>query len=162
MKQITIKTYSFDELSEEAKKKAIEKYADINTDDEWYEYLEEDAENIGIQITDFDIYRYECNGKLKTSALESIEKVLKEHGKTCETYKIALKHKAIIERINCGKESEDQYYDAVEDYLTDMLAAYLTMLQEDYEYKTSEEAIIETIEANDYQFTEEGNTSVYL
>jgi predicted transcriptional regulator len=30
------------------------------------------------------------------------------------------------------------------------------MLQKEYEYLTSEEAIIETIEANEYEFTEKG------
>jgi hypothetical protein len=33
---------------------------------------------------------------------------------------------------------------------------YLSILRREYEYQTSEEAIIETIEANDYDFTEDG------
>jgi len=31
------------------------------------------------------------------------------------------------------------------------------MLQKEYEYETSEEAIVETIKANEYEFTEDGN-----
>jgi hypothetical protein len=31
------------------------------------------------------------------------------------------------------------------------------MLSKEYDYQTSEEAIIETIKANDYDFTENGN-----
>jgi len=38
--------YSFDELSEEAKQKAIEKLYDINVDYEWWDFLFEDFANI--------------------------------------------------------------------------------------------------------------------
>jgi hypothetical protein len=40
--------------------------------------------------------------------------------------------------------------------LKDILYEYLEMLRQEYEYQTSEEAIIETIEANEYTFLEDG------
>jgi len=33
---------------------------------------------------------------------------------------------------------------------------YLSLLRQEYEYLTSKDAIVETIQANDYEFTEEG------
>ncbi len=42
------------------------------------------------------------------------------------------------------------------EFLKSLLSDYLTMLQTDYNYLTSKEQIIETIESNDYDFTEEG------
>jgi len=80
------KLYHFDELSEEAKQKAIEGLSDINTDYEWWESTYEDAENIGLKLTSFGLDR----------------------------------------------------------------------MQKDYEHLTSSEAIIETIQANEYEFTENG------
>jgi hypothetical protein len=41
--------------------------------------------------------------------------------------------------------------------LTNLADCYLTMLKDEYEYRTSEEAITETIIASDYEFTEKGN-----
>jgi hypothetical protein len=52
----------------------------------------------------------------------------------------------------------DQKLDDIEnDFLSNILSDYLTMLTKEYEYKTSEESIIETIKANSYEFDEDGN-----
>jgi len=42
------------------------------------------------------------------------------------------------------------------EFLRSLCEDYRIMLQNEYEYLTSEEAIIETIIANEYEFTEEG------
>ncbi len=83
MKEVTIKLYEFDELSERAQEEAIEKLSDINVDYDWWKYVYEDAERIGLKINEFDLER-------------------------------------------------------------------------EYDYLTSGEAIIETIRANEYYFTEDG------
>jgi len=44
----------------------------------------------------------------------------------------------------------------LEDILKDCLEEWLSACNRDYEYQFSEEAIIETIDANDYEFTEDG------
>jgi hypothetical protein len=42
------------------------------------------------------------------------------------------------------------------EFEADLISEYAHMLQREYDYLTSEEAIRETIEANDYDFTEDG------
>ncbi len=43
-----------------------------------------------------------------------------------------------------------------DEFLKELLEDYRIILQKEYEYQTSEEAIIGTIEANEYEFTQDG------
>ena len=65
MKQITINTYKFEELSQEAKKRAVEKNSEINCDYEWQTdelvyFAEEVKTKLGLDIepkeVEFDTY----------------------------------------------------------------------------------------------------------
>ena len=69
---------------------------------------------------------------------------MKSHGKTCDTYQTVL-------------EYDLRKNDVEDDLLYSLLQDYLSMLRKEYEYLTSEQAIIETIEANDYTFDINGN-----
>ena len=65
---IRTKVYLFSELSDQAKQKVIEDNYDINVDYEWWESAYEDAANIGLKITGFDIDRGSyCNGEFTIS-----------------------------------------------------------------------------------------------
>ena len=172
MKTIEVKLYKFSELSEDAQQKAIEKLCDINVDYDWWESAYEDAENIGLKITGFDIGRgRNATGEFIFGAYEVANKILKEHGKTCETHKTASQFikdwDLLVEKysdgINKNRVSEDNEYefdgeadDLEHEFLNSLLEDYAMMLEKDYEYQTSKEAIIETIEANEYDFTEDG------
>lgn len=152
----TYTVYSFDELSEEAKQKAIESLYDINVNYEWWESVYEDAKNIGLKITGFDIDMGSyCKGEFITSAGEVVESILIEHGKDCETYKTALKYKHAFENTS-NEVDEDELSDKEDDFLNEILEDYRIILQNEYEYLTSKEAIIESIEANEYTFLEDG------
>ena len=61
-KQITV--YSFSELSDSSKQKAIEDNRYISVKENWWENVYEDANNIGLKITSFDDYRGEIEGEL--------------------------------------------------------------------------------------------------
>lgn len=162
MRVIEIKVYKFDELTEEGKRKAVENLYDINIDHGWWNYIYEDAENIGIKITEFDIDRGAyCHGDIITSAPEVIEAIIANHGKDCETYKTAMRYKPTFDELATLRDGddnsfEDKFEGAEHEFLQDILEDYRIMLQKEYEYQTSEEAIIETIDANDYEFTENG------
>jgi hypothetical protein len=136
-------------------------------DHDWYEFIKEDAKNIGLQIDSFDL---DCNrhatGKFLLSPLEVAQNILNEHGETCETYKIAKKfleaHAPVFsEYMNEqsekyeSRESEDELQDIEDDFLKELLEDYSIILQKESEYLQSDEAIIETIEANEYDFTED-------
>lgn len=151
METRTYTVYKFDELSDDAKEKAIQNLYDINVDHEWWESTCDDARTIGLSITSFDIGRGSyCKGKFISSAESCIEFILKEHGKTCGTYALATEWKDKLDT-----ESET-YKEQCEEFLNSLLEEYLSLLRQDYQYLISEAAIIETIKANDYDFTEDG------
>jgi hypothetical protein len=172
MRAETIKRelFTFDELSDEGKEKAIENLRYINIEDhEWWDYVYSDAEDIGLKITEFDIDRGSyAHGNFTLSAEEVAANIIRDHGETCETYKTAenflAEHNPVYadymneESENYeSPESEDKLQEMESEFLKSLLEDYRIMLSKEYDYLTSEEAIRETIEANEYEFTEDGN-----
>ena len=154
MKTKTINLYQFSELSPEGKEKALHSLCDINVDHDWWDYIYEDAERIGLKITSFETDRY-AKGKLTLSPEEVCNQITKEHGYMCETVQTAKKY--LEDRANLGEEPSDGKLDDLKDeFLKSLLEDYRIILSKEYEYLTSDEQIIETILANDYYFTEDG------
>ena len=101
------------------------------------------------------------------AANEVAQNILNSHGESCETYKTA---KAFMEDWQPifndymdaksekyeSKEAEDELTEMEDSFLNSLLEDYSIMLQREYEHLIEDKAIIETIEANDYHFTEEG------
>lgn len=156
--------YKFDELPPETQQKAIERLYDINVDHDWWDFTYEDAKNIGLEITGFDLGRgCRLDGKLTESVETVCELILKNHGDICDTYKLAKEYLPKLETLK-KKADEDATYDGQaeyeeveEEFLKALREEYRFILQKEYEYLTSEDAIKETIEANDYEFDEKGN-----
>ena len=168
MKNITITLYSFDELNEQAKRKALNKLSDINVSDDWWGGVYEDAKRIGLKITGFDLYEKQITGKFILNPEVVVDKIVQEHGANCETYKTAKKFISNLEKIESkftGEEDDRERNFEIEElediFLKSLLTNYLTMLKTDFEYLTSEVAIIETIESNDYMFEEDGTLTKY-
>jgi len=182
MRTIETVVYKFDELSDEAKEKAIENLWDINVDIfDWWDSIHEDAENIGLKITAFDLGRASyVKGDFYGPALDVAKRIIEEHGEQCGTYQTAKDYIAEYNRLiveQCQGEADllawpgyerdwdtiSEYYpeeldteDIDNEFLRSLCEDYRIILQKEYEYLTSKEAIIETIEANEYEFTEEG------
>jgi hypothetical protein len=151
MRIVETKVYLFDELSDEAKEKAIEGLADINIDHEWWDCTYEDAANVGIKLTEFDIGRGNyCRGEFIDSAEDVAAEIIKGHGESCET------HKTATEFLNHITEDENERAELNNEFAYSILEDYRIILQKEYEYLTSEDMIIETIKANEYEFTEDG------
>ena len=147
------KVYPFDELSEDAKEKAIENLSDINIWHEWWENTFEDAKNVGIKIMEFKLDRGNyCRGTIE-DAMDTARAILKEHGNICETWQTAKDFHDVV-----AKDGEDtaDFESLCEEFTYSILEDYQIMLQKEYEYLSSEGAIIETIKANEYEFTENG------
>ena len=101
-------------------------------------------------------------------AHETARLIVENHGEMCDTRKLAdeyLKdHDKIIDEAEKDEDGElsdeyavDKLLDEIEKEFARALGEeYLSILRQEYEYLTSEEVIKETIEANDYDFTEEG------
>jgi len=168
MKTIKINLYKFSELSEETQESVINRYADINVSHNWWEWIYEDAANLGIKITSFDLDRNRhAKGKLLLSACEVAQNIFNNHGETCETYKTAAAFMSEWQPVFSdymdessekyeSRESEEILMELENDFLSEILEDYSILLQNECEYLQSDEAIIETIEANDYDFTENG------
>lgn len=149
-KQRTITVYSFSELTGKAKERAAEKLRMWNNEYGWWESTYEDAENIGLKITNFDIYLGTIGGLRILPVADIIEQVLNQHGETTETYKTATKYKEQMQAaIQRDVDLEDEFIKALSQ-------DYLVMLREEYEYRCSDEALQEMAEANGYEFDENG------
>lgn len=156
--------YKFEELSDKAKQRALEKLWNINVEFDWWDWTYEDAKEIGLKITGFDIsHRRDIKGKITWYSDEDVsKKILKNHGDGCETYKIAKEYLGELLRIKMQWDEESVEYEEETEtlhdwFLKELLNAYWNTLNEEYFYLTSEEAIKETIECNEYDFDEDGN-----
>ena len=168
METKTYTVYKFDELSEKGKEKAIEKNRAINVDYEWWDSTYEDAERIGLKITEFDIGRGSyVKGAFTASACEVAQNIFNEHGEQCETYKTAkdflhdwqpIFNEYMDEKSEHyeSAEHEDKIQEIEEEFLKSLCEDYRRMLRDEYEYQTSDEAIAETLRINEYDFTEDG------
>ena len=170
----TITAYTFDELSEEAKEKAREWMRDHALEYDWWDFIYEDAANVGIKITGFDLGRGSyCNGTIE-DAEGTAHAILKNHGEEGETYKTASAYlKERDEAIDAAPRDEDGEFEdegALDDkldeiageFIKSILEDYRICLQREYEYRLSDEVIDEDIRANEYLFTEEGRRSATL
>ncbi len=150
MKTITINLYEFKELSKEVQEKVIQNLCDINVGYEWWDSTYEDAKNIDLLITGFNLDRSKhAKGNFIHTPGNTARLILKEHGEETETYKLAGKFLTECENYQELEDLEEQF-------LTDLLNEYANMLQKESEYLQSKEAIIETIEANEYTFEANG------
>lgn len=165
MRTVTTEVYSFSELSDKAKQKAIAHYHDINVDYDWWDFIYEDASNVYIEITGFDVGRgQDIQLNFLQHAKDIADEIVKQHGEDCETYKTAKKFlqqwqvQAVTFALTepCDDEQEDADEQLTEDFKKDIARCYWKTLSEDYSYRLSDEAVIESIEANDYEFTKDG------
>ena len=161
MREQTIKLYQYDELTDTAKEKALQHFEDINVDLDWWDYIYEDAKNVGLKINGFVAYRY-CDIEFIESAEHTAHKIVDEHGEQCATYQTAKNYLSEVEEIHKrNPDDEDNttmaaYDEAEADFQRALSKDYLIILCKEYEYLTSEEGIAATIQANEYEFTEDG------
>ena len=167
--------YTLDEVCDAA----IEKNWDINVDLDWWNHIYDDAEMIGLKLDGFDLDRgLHCVGKFTEDACCTANMIISGHGENCDTYKLAEAFLAEQTPLkNWLKRVEDSNFDLLmnagvyaeyrrkeslvgdleSEFLEDLLGAYAWALQHEYEYLTSEEAIEETLRANEYEFYADGS-----
>jgi len=176
MKTIKITVYKFDELSKRIQQLAIEKLYGINVDYAWWGTTYEDAKTIGLEIESFELDRNRhCSGGIMYSGNETSNLILENHGEKCQTTALAIGFRSrwdnLVSEFSDGvktdevTEENEQEFDEKADELekefeNDLLSEYANILQKESEYLMSEEAIIESIKANDYDFTDDGE--IYL
>jgi hypothetical protein len=197
----TVTAYKFNELSESAKQRALEKMYDINVDNDfWSECAIDDFKEVG-KIIGIDIEKiyfsgFSCQGdgacfegryEYKKGSLKAIkdyapkdtalhaivENLAKIQAKYFYKLGAKVKHSghyyhAYCTEIDIMERDQDGYFQGYSDLpvetidemieiLRDFMNWIYKRLNDEYNFLTSEEEIIGTIEANEYDFTEEGN-----
>ena len=161
----TIETYEFDELDAKAQEKARDWYRDGVLDDRWYEFVYEDASNIGFKITEFDLDRggY-VRGEFIDSASITATRIIEEHGEACDTYTTArayLKARSMLVVV-FGVDESAEMDEADEEFRKSLCEDYLKILRSQMDYLQSNESVDEGIRGNEYVFTDTGSRIVSL
>ena len=146
MKTIEIKAYEFNELNKKAKDKVLFDFIDINTNYDWWDIVYDEFDYLGLKVNSFDIYRQTIDIEFKNDIKDFCNNVVNDWHDTdivniCDDY--------LVNENNPNKKNETYYKRLIADEV-------LTTLTNEYDYQSSSEAIIETIEANEYLFTNEG------
>lgn len=145
----------YNELSEEAKQKAINSFRDINLHDEWDQHIldneKEKLEDMG--LSDVEI-KYEqgdsCSFSGKISDIQLfLEKINVNDG--LQFPKSVRYHNNDVE--------DDGFFQQIEDWKSDYCDELFKAFEEEYEFQTSDEQVEESIIANDYDFDEDGSLS---
>jgi hypothetical protein len=199
MKTVEVKLYKFDELSEKAQAKAIEKNRDINVHDDWHEFIIDDFIIEEIPSKGFDATKiyysgfwsqgdgamFEYDGihdelfnefvdglglsPMRTEWIKTqvyVSASGKQRGRYC--HEKSCSH-SIYWEVNNGDlhystnfhqwlmSFADDFEAFVIDKYEDICRDLYKSLEESYDYLTDDRQVAETLYANDYDFTEDGD-----
>jgi hypothetical protein len=170
-RSVTFKVFKFEELSDEAKERAIEQFRYMNVDYGWWNCVYEMAEEIGFTITEFDLdspnlWRPQIKGELNVTLLESFKLIRKNLSRNSELYKISKDYvrdfiKAYREmKANDEELTVEDFIDEARDleceYKKAILEEFLSILRKEYDYQTSDEAIKEILVDGENEFYQNG------
>jgi hypothetical protein len=160
MRTESISIYSVSELPEAAKAKVLDKYRYEFSD--WYyqdtQYDANESSHMSIEEFNLDYSYIVC--EFNTGAKDTAHTVIKNHGESCASYTIASNFLSALSSLE--SQPDDERTDALvaeleEDFMEDMGNYYLNMLKSEYENSTSDEYVTEMLEANEYEFLENGD-----
>lgn len=180
------KVYSFKELNKDAREKALDNFRDINVDYEWWEddYLLDSCLPKNIQ-TDIKLVEFENGTKLDSlftwkamyfdfdrgNYLQFKDLEVLDTEIFCKLLKIphSFWNKELFEwTFSSGQECSttieftgekvpEKYFERAEGIFDDLIRNAFHQLKKNYEDLISDESVMETIKANDYQFLKDGS-----
>lgn len=169
MKTQTVNTFLFSELSEDAKKYALNKYSEMAISDYWYEDTYHQAKELGITISGFDLDRGQSiDADFIYDEIEVADAIMDFYGYENNIYKIAENFRKERDQLCDNWENDengepinvdelDEKLDEMEDeFKKDIFHELWVFLRDEYEYLFSEEYISDHFDNNEYQFTEDG------
>lgn len=177
--------YKFEELPLEGQKKAIDRYRDINTDYEWWEFVYETEKNhmeeMGIKIIEINFSGFWSQGDgasftgIVSDYLLFLEKIgiktnkkIKKEIEECpldieferDTHHYYHENTCSVCINTYHNEKLEKFFDKVEEKIEkwriEKCREIYRNLKSEYKYLTSGEAIKETLICNDYDFTIDG------
>lgn len=177
MRTESFTVYTFDELSDDAKARALDSYRDkfshfIGSDwsEEWRRSIESAQDAFGFRIRDWSVNQFDYSfSRLVIDDLGDFP----ENPSGVRLWKY-LRNSGLADRVSddcpwtgyCGDEA---FLDPFRDFMlrpdarswgelvADCVESFFRVWQLDVEYQYSDEAIRETIEANEYEFLESGD-----
>lgn len=173
MRTVRTKVYKFSELSKSAKEKAVEKLYDINTDSEWWDLTVDDETGKLIEqgFNDakimFSGFSSQGDGACFTCSSIDFDKFLNGKYKGLDIG-ANITHRwrhyfATSTTVNLNIEGDglcdDDYNEiekAIEDERERLGNDIYRTLEKEYQYLRNDQAISQTIEANEYEFTKDG------
>jgi hypothetical protein len=162
MRTLEITAYTFDELSETAKEVALYNNRDINTNYDWWQYVYYDAENFGIKILSFDVYYKKIDIRLTLDPLDVANNILNECGPTSDLYYHAEDHITGYNKlVVTGSDTDEKLEELSSEFKFYIRKYYIDILAREFEYLESDEAVIESLMANMFEFTEDGKYLKY-
>lgn len=165
---ITITTYNFSELNEDAKEYALNKNRELGISNDWYADTFLGAEEMGVRISTFDLdRRQKIGGEFVWSEIEVADLILDNWGETTEMHKVATNFKKerdelcnnweYIDGAPVNEEKLEDELNVIENkFEKDILWQYWILLRNEYKYLFSDEFLIGYFEDCEYQFTESG------
>lgn len=195
----TLTTYQFNELSEDAQEKALEKYWDWNVDDSWWsDFIIDDtkeiAKIIGIDIDNIFFSGFWSQGdgacfEGSYSYAKGSVKAIKAYApQEFEIHRIAqclqdiqrknfyglwanVKHSGhyyheMCTQIQVGSDNEsmgganDEAYYEIQELLRDFMRWIYKRLEDEFEYQSSKDVLVESWKANETEFNENG--TIYI
>ena len=179
MREITVKVYTFAELSETAQERVRNAFRWGNVEFNWYEdtfnTIRAAGKLLGLDIGQiyFDAYSYCIFDASYEYARGAVKAVRKEFSWADDLCKVAKDLQDLQKRhfyslscavtkgrsmnyYRCFRFGEDYECDDLGDILDDFAHWARILLRDEYKYLTSDEAIQEVIEANEYEFDEAG------
>jgi len=167
---ITRTLYKFDELSAGAQETAIEGFADINVDYDWWE-LEYDyfKEKLGVMGIECDSFFFDLDRAnyiyMDNPVVVDVWRLLLYGGidRRTKAARDMVRHGVCIGTTHHGGGQAHNWVDydtqdcKLANALNGMLKTFLSDLRKQCDFLLSDEAIRETIECNEYEFDKDGN-----
>lgn len=173
MREITVKVYDFNELSAEAKEKAVENYRQGITEfwwaDEALASLKAFAEHFGSKLQNWEIdfwnnsrswVRFAEVDEISDEELKELIESMGSYNKDTMTGNGDCKLTGVCYDEDICDGARIAYYKdgvrAIETLLDAGFDSWLKAVHAETEYERSEEAIVERLTEDDYEFTEDG------
>lgn len=178
MREMNVTVYSFAELSDDAQERALNDFRDINVDFPWwwstFDTIRTAGKLIGLDIDriyfDTDLYCiFNADYEYVRGAVKAIQA---EFPTTTDLHDVARKLQDLQKRhfysLSCNVASQrdtnsyqcfrfgEDYECDLGDIIDDFAHWARILLRDEYKYLTSDEAVKDMIEANGYEFTEDG------
>ncbi len=192
----SITVYPLAELTGTARETALNTLAQWNTDDNWWEFIEDDTRRLGalfgltVAELQFSGFSSQGDGASITGSYRYVKgglTAIQKEAPTDETLHAIVSDLTRIQRLRGYRLTAeivrtshhyshentvtataydsrgDEHVAAVSEAVTDVLRRFMRwvyrMLETEYEYRTSEAALLEFAEANEYRFLASGSVA---